>query len=70
MREIGIDPDRAGEPEQIADEIMASLSLTRLREYVVLHLALERTGDYGEYESNAMGVLTTAHRDPMPSRDK
>jgi len=53
---FGIDPDRAGEPEQIADEIMASLSLTRLREYVVLHLALNRTGDLDcrDCESNAM----------------
>jgi hypothetical protein len=49
---FGIDPDRAGEPEQIADEIMASLSLTRLREYVVLHLVLDRAGDDGDREPN------------------
>jgi hypothetical protein len=54
-----VDPDRAGEPEQMADAIMASLSLTTLREYVVLHLVLDRTGDDGDRESNAMAILTT-----------
>ena len=65
-----IDPGRAGEPEQIADEIMASLSLSRLREYVILHLTIDRIGDDCQCESDALGKLTTAHHDLMPFREK
>lgn len=67
---VSIDPDDARKPEQIADEIMASLSLSRLREYVILHLIVEREGDYGQGESDALGELTIAHHDSVPSREK
>jgi hypothetical protein len=67
---FSIDPDRAGAPEQIADEIMASLSLTRLRECVILHLIVDRVGDDCQCESDALDEVTIAHHDLMPSREK
>jgi len=60
---VRLNPERAGEPEEIADEIIASVSLTRLREYLLVHLILDRTPDNGECESDAMGALTLAHHD-------
>jgi hypothetical protein len=41
---VAVSRDQPGDPEQRADAIMEVLSLTRLREYLLLHLTIDPEG--------------------------